>query len=127
MDQNAKQEQAVDPYNFLTFDESTTLCLCEEAPFECFDRGPAIIFRRLESYGLVTLSKEGRTEDSRRRLSYFIASPTDAGRTEMADTAEGDRCRRCGCTDDRACATEDGPCSWAEPGLCSACASGAVS
>ena len=27
-------------------------------------------------------------------------------------------CRICGCTDDRAC---DGGCSWAEPGLCSAC------
>jgi hypothetical protein len=31
-------------------------------------------------------------------------------------------CRRCGCTDDRACQTEDGPCFWVEDDLCSACA-----
>lgn len=31
-------------------------------------------------------------------------------------------CRECGCTDDRACVTEAGPCHWVEPDLCSACA-----
>lgn len=31
-------------------------------------------------------------------------------------------CRVCGCTDDRACMTEHGPCSWVEADLCSACA-----
>jgi ParB family chromosome partitioning protein len=30
-------------------------------------------------------------------------------------------CRVCGCTDEHACETEDGPCHWAEPNLCSAC------
>jgi len=35
-------------------------------------------------------------------------------------------CEGCGCTDDRACMTENGPCSWAslDPPLCSACADG---
>ncbi|MGG7535326.1 hypothetical protein [Rhizobium sp. 12,4] len=31
-------------------------------------------------------------------------------------------CRQCGCTDDRACMTEHGPCHWVEADLCSACA-----
>jgi hypothetical protein len=31
-------------------------------------------------------------------------------------------CRVCGCTDDRACVTDDGPCHWVAPDLCSACA-----
>lgn len=31
------------------------------------------------------------------------------------------KCRVCGCTDDKACHTEDGPCHWVEPDLCSAC------
>lgn len=31
-------------------------------------------------------------------------------------------CTGCGCTDDHACITEHGPCSWVAPGLCSACA-----
>jgi hypothetical protein len=30
-------------------------------------------------------------------------------------------CRVCGCTDDRACVTADGPCHWVEDSLCSAC------
>jgi len=33
------------------------------------------------------------------------------------------RCRICGCTDDHACVTEEGPCYWVEQDLCSACAS----
>ena len=32
------------------------------------------------------------------------------------------RCRKCGCTDERACVTPAGPCHWVEPDLCSACA-----
>ena len=31
------------------------------------------------------------------------------------------KCRVCGCTDDAACWTADGPCYWAEDDLCSAC------
>ncbi len=31
------------------------------------------------------------------------------------------KCRKCGCTNDKACKTEDGPCHWVEPDLCSAC------
>jgi hypothetical protein len=31
-------------------------------------------------------------------------------------------CRVCGCTDEHGCETDDGPCSWVEPDLCSACA-----
>lgn len=34
----------------------------------------------------------------------------------------GRLCRECGCTDARACMTSEGPCSWAEDDLCSACA-----
>ena len=30
-------------------------------------------------------------------------------------------CRECGCTDDKPCITKEGPCSWAEKDLCSAC------
>lgn len=30
-------------------------------------------------------------------------------------------CRECGCTDDKPCMTDSGPCSWAEKDLCSAC------
>jgi hypothetical protein len=30
-------------------------------------------------------------------------------------------CRECGCTDGRPCMTDDGPCGWSEPGLCTAC------
>ncbi len=32
------------------------------------------------------------------------------------------RCRVCGCCDYQACMTEDGPCHWVEPDLCSGCA-----
>ena len=31
------------------------------------------------------------------------------------------KCRVCGCTDDRACVTEFGPCHWIAKDLCSAC------
>ncbi len=31
-------------------------------------------------------------------------------------------CRVCGCTDSQACMTDDGPCHWVEPDLCSGCA-----
>lgn len=30
-------------------------------------------------------------------------------------------CRVCGCTDDKACHTPDGPCHWVAADLCSAC------
>lgn len=30
-------------------------------------------------------------------------------------------CRLCGCTNDHACQTKDGPCSWVMEDLCSAC------
>lgn len=32
-------------------------------------------------------------------------------------------CRKCGCTDDNACMTDEGPCRWVGPELCSACES----
>jgi hypothetical protein len=31
------------------------------------------------------------------------------------------KCRVCGCTNDNACMTDKGPCSWVAPDLCSAC------
>lgn len=31
------------------------------------------------------------------------------------------KCRVCGCTEERACATDAGPCHWVEVDLCSAC------
>ncbi len=37
----------------------------------------------------------------------------------LADAME---CSACGCTQDDACVTDDGPFTWAEPGLCTACA-----
>ena len=33
-------------------------------------------------------------------------------------------CRVCGCDDEHACATIEGPCTWVEPDLCSACVAG---
>lgn len=42
--------------------------------------------------------------------------------TPASATAAGVRaCRTCGCTDERACMTDDGPCWWVEADLCSAC------
>jgi hypothetical protein len=36
--------------------------------------------------------------------------------------AAGERaCRICGCTDERACVTDAGPCFWVEVDVCSAC------
>ena len=35
--------------------------------------------------------------------------------------AAAPKCRECGCTDNAACETDAGVCSWAEPDLCSAC------
>lgn len=35
--------------------------------------------------------------------------------------SSGAKCRVCGCTDNKACTTADGPCYWIEPDLCSAC------
>lgn len=37
-----------------------------------------------------------------------------------ASTTPG-RCRICGCMEFSACMTEDGPCYWVEPDLCSGC------
>lgn len=45
----------------------------------------------------------------------------------MREAREGDQmdkvraCRVCGCTDDQACETDQGPCSWVDKDLCSAC------
>ena len=33
----------------------------------------------------------------------------------------GDICKVCGCTDDKPCITEEGPCHWVMRGFCSAC------
>ena len=41
--------------------------------------------------------------------------------TATAEFANPRRCRVCGCTDDKACMTDAGPCHWIEPDLCSAC------
>ncbi len=37
------------------------------------------------------------------------------------DGLPGRKCRICGCTEGKACITDDGPCFWIEPDLCSAC------
>lgn len=45
-------------------------------------------------------------------------------RDQRADGPKSDRrrrCRECGCTDERACWTLEGPCYWVEEDLCSAC------
>lgn len=34
---------------------------------------------------------------------------------------DGEACRGCGCTEHNACMTEDGPCGWARPQICTAC------
>ena len=58
------------------------------------------------------------------RAAYAVDFPS---RTAPAS----DCCRACGCTEQRACYREDPDgsietCAWAEPGLCTACAPGAV-
>lgn len=42
--------------------------------------------------------------------------------TRHAFETVGPVCRVCGCDEMRACQTEDGPCGWAKPDLCTACA-----
>jgi hypothetical protein len=55
-----------------------------------------------------------------------LAPPAPLGDAESFD-ADGTlvafvrRCRKCGCTDERACITAEGPCHWVAADLCSAC------
>lgn len=68
--------------------------------------------------GSVTLSGTDLT----RPWSLSVLELPDGGVTlvavELPEAMPVQRCRVCGCTDDRAC---PGGCSWAEPGLCSQC------
>jgi hypothetical protein len=41
---------------------------------------------------------------------------------QLAAPAAVRKCRVCGCTEDHACLTADGPCHWVEDDLCSVCA-----
>lgn len=41
---------------------------------------------------------------------------------KMMRARKNARCKLCGCTDDRACMTPNGPCHWVKKDLCSACA-----
>lgn len=52
------------------------------------------------------------------------SEPAPVHRWELPQLQEAKirRCRICGCTDDHACMTDEGPCYWIEDGLCSACA-----
>ena len=50
----------------------------------------------------------------RERAATFATRP----RVRASERA----CRVCGCTQDHACVTDDGPCAWVEADLCSACA-----
>lgn len=45
----------------------------------------------------------------------------DAAQLAMRPFAAEQTCEVCGCTDSRACMTDQGPCFWVKPGLCSAC------
>jgi len=45
----------------------------------------------------------------------------DGTLVEFARHAGVRRCRKCGCTDERACITREGPCYWVAADLCSAC------
>lgn len=45
--------------------------------------------------------------------------PVEATEDEVAGL-EVPACRVCGCTNNQACVTDDGPCHWVEPDLCSA-------
>jgi len=47
---------------------------------------------------------------------FFMAKDQES----YPDTS-GWRCRVCGCTDYDPCITDEGPCSWVEKDLCSAC------
>lgn len=58
--------------------------------------------------------------DGRTAVDAFDAQPFAHDFSQHPETEW--ICRGCGCTQYRACETEDGPCRWAEPGLCSACA-----
>lgn len=53
-------------------------------------------------------------------LEHIAEELKDAAAAKRAKNAA---CRMCGCTDERACIEipSGQPCSWTEPGLCSAC------
>jgi len=50
----------------------------------------------------------------------LVASLCHMAKKNDPDTDEW-KCRRCGCTEFDPCFTDDGPCSWIEENLCSAC------
>ena len=61
------------------------------------------------------LCARGVVTRSRHRL-------TTTGPMETVYRLKATACRGCGCDDDNACLDDAGqPCSWAEPGLCTAC------
>lgn len=53
-------------------------------------------------------------------FGVFIMSLLAMTKDHIPDTS-GWRCRVCGCTDLEPCITDEGPCSWVEKDLCSAC------
>lgn len=58
-----------------------------------------------------------------REIRRLSGDPTIPSGAQLAASirAGGRTCRVCGCTQDRACITQAGPCHWVEWDLCSAC------
>lgn len=52
--------------------------------------------------------------------NFFLDA--DGNPIELPQDTGQRHCRQCGCTDAQACMTDDGPCHWVEPDLCSGCA-----
>jgi len=50
----------------------------------------------------------------------LVTSLRHVSKASDPDTDEW-KCRRCGCDDLNPCITDEGPCSWVEENLCSAC------
>lgn len=89
------------------------------------ERYAAMVRKRLEIIE-ENLEAATRSRESMRDLAFLLdMGGGDEGEIEIDDfleLAQEQSCRACGCTEETACETPDGPCSWAEPDLCSRCA-----
>jgi hypothetical protein len=66
---------------------------------------------------------EGALMIPRREAELAVCIAAQAGSdVQYAHHAGFRHCRVCGCTSLTACRGPDGPCSWAEPDLCTVCA-----
>lgn len=60
--------------------------------------------------------EDGSLPDGWKKVTY-----KEGERFACPDCTDVAFCRVCGCSENDACETGEGPCSWVEPDLCSAC------